>query len=121
MSFRVVLSGQALPGFTPEQIAHYLQTQLKFSETQIKALLPPARRVVKNGLDRPSAERWCSRLQQAGLAVMIEAVAEPVPADPLLVLQELASKGLKRARPMLCSCFWSLSVACWCRCSMPGL
>ncbi|MBP8236644.1 MAG: M48 family metallopeptidase [Pseudomonas sp.] len=99
MSFRVVLSGQALPGFTPEQIAHYLQTQLKFSETQIKALLPPARRVVKNGLDRPSAERWCSRLQQAGLAVMIEAVAEPVPADPLLVLQELASKGLKRARP----------------------
>ena len=66
MSFRVVLSGRALPGFTPEQIAQHLQTQLKFSEAQVKALLPPARRVVKSGLDQPSAERWCSRLQQAG-------------------------------------------------------
>ena len=58
VSFRVVLSGRALPGFTPEQIAQHLQTQLKFSEAQAKALLPPARRVVKSGLDQPSAERW---------------------------------------------------------------
>ena len=99
MSFRVVLSGRALPGYTPEQIAQHLQTQLKFSETQVKALLPPARRVVKSGLDRPSAERWCTRLQQAGLAVSVEEVAAPAAVDPLTVLQELAQKGLKRARP----------------------
>ena len=99
MSFRVVLSGQALPGFTPEQIAQYLQTQLKFTETQVQALLPPARRVVKSGLDRPSAERWCARLQQAGLAVALEELAAPAAVDPLTVLQELAHKGLKRARP----------------------
>ena len=99
MSFRVVLSGRALPGYTPEQIAQHLQTQLKFSEAQVKALLPPARRVVKSGLDRPSAERWCSRLQQAGLAVSVEEVAAPAAVDPLTVLQELAQKGLKRARP----------------------
>ena len=41
MSFRVVLSGRALPGYTPEQIAQHLQTQLKFSDAQVKALLPP--------------------------------------------------------------------------------
>ncbi|MFP6850231.1 MAG: M48 family metalloprotease [Pseudomonas sp.] len=99
MSFRVVLSGQALPGYTSEQIAQHLQTQLKFSATQVQALLPPARRVVKSGLDRSSAERWCRRLQQAGLAVVIEDVDATVVADPLTVLQELAKKGLKRARP----------------------
>jgi Zn-dependent protease with chaperone function len=99
VSFRVVLSGRALPGYTPEQIAQHLQTQLKFSEAQVQALLPPARRVVKSGLDRPSAERWCSRLQQAGLAVSVEDVAAPAAVEPLAVLQELAQKGLKRARP----------------------
>lgn len=99
MSFRVVLSGQALPGHTPEQIGQYLQTQLKFSVAQVQALLPPARRVVKSGLDRASAERWCSRLQEAGLAVAIEEVVAAVAVEPLKVLQELAEKGLKRARP----------------------
>ena len=99
MSFRVVLSGRALPGYKPEQIAQRLQSQLKLSPAQVQALLPPARRVVKSALDRASAEGWQRRLQQAGLEVRIESLdAAPAP-DPLAVLESLARNGLKRARP----------------------
>lgn len=99
MLFRVVLSGRVLPGYKPEQVAQHLQSQMKLSPAQVQALLPPARRVVKSGLDRPNAERWLSRLQQAGLDACIEAVDEAPTVDPLVVLQQLARTGLKRARP----------------------
>lgn len=101
MPFRVVLSGRALPGHNPEQIAESLRRQLKLSPAQVQVLLPPAQRVVKSALDRSSAEAWQRRLQQAGLEVRIESLeAAPVP-DPLEVLENLARNGLKRARPSL--------------------
>lgn len=107
MSYRVVLSGRAMPGHEPQRIAERLQAQLKLSPTQAQALLPPAARVLKSGLERTTAERWIVRLQQIGLQARIEEVQAPstiaptaAPAsDPLDVLQSLAQQGLKRARP----------------------
>lgn len=125
MVFHLVLTGRALPGHTPESIRQGLQARLKLSPAQSAALLPPARQVLKSGLDRRSAERWLHLLAKVGLEARLEASAAasvpqpatgPAPkagsrpaaaasaesagaADPLLALQALARDGLKRSRP----------------------
>ena len=61
MPFRVVLSGRALPGHNPEQIAESLRRQLKLSPAQVQALLPPAQRARMEGrmkgVQRPQQRR----------------------------------------------------------------
>ncbi|MBV2133982.1 M48 family metalloprotease [Pseudomonas sp. MAP12] len=128
MLVRLVLTGRALPGHTPESIRQGLQERLKLSPAQSAALLPPATRVVKSQLARADGERWLALLRQVGLEARVEALevssapetvtapaplptpesAVPAPMlppvaavapDPLLALQALARDGLKRAPP----------------------
>lgn len=128
MLFRLMLTGRALPGFTPESIRQGLQERLKLAPAQAAALQPPATRVIKSQLTRAEAERWLALLKQVGLEVRVErlavepapsaapapappsapapapavtqsAVAAPVAPDPLLALQALARDGLKRSPP----------------------
>ena len=128
MVFRLVLTGRALPGHTPESIRQGLQERLKLTPGQAAALLPPATRVVKSRLTQAEAERWQALFRQLGLDTRVEALdagavaepaalsaplsppgtAAPAPAlapaaeaapDPLLALQGLAGAGLKRSPP----------------------
>lgn len=117
MSFRLVLTGDALPGHTPQSIREGLQARLKLPPAQVEALLPPAVRVVKSGLERREAERWLAVLRQVGLEARLEALeaapasgtaAQPAqapaerpasPADPLQALQVLARTGLQCPPP----------------------
>ncbi len=81
MSFRLVLTGAALPGHTPQSIREGLQARLKLAPAQVEALLPPAVRVVKSGLDRSGAERWLAVLRQVGLGARVEAIGAATPVS----------------------------------------
>ncbi|WP_084166465.1 M48 family metallopeptidase [Stutzerimonas azotifigens] len=99
MKFRLVLTGRAAQGCSNETIRQRLVGQMKLSAAQAETLLPPAVRVLKQGLDRPGAEALRKRFAAVGLDTRIEAF-EPAPAaDPLQPLQALAQAGLKRSPP----------------------
>jgi Zn-dependent protease with chaperone function len=102
--YQVKLSGHPLPGHTAESIAEALRQQMGLSPAQVRALLPPAKRVVKAGLDEQNAERWHQALAQAGLAASKEAQPDPkvAPAakpDPLDGLRSSLAQGFSRRRP----------------------
>ncbi len=99
MTFRVVLTGRPIQGCSNERIEQRLVEQMKLSAAQAKQLLPPAKRMLKQGLDRAGAEALHKRFQTAGLETRIEA-SEPMPAaDPLQALRALAGAGLEAKRP----------------------
>ncbi|EIL99448.1 peptidase [Rhodanobacter thiooxydans] len=102
--YRVKLSGYPLPGHTTESIAEALKQQMGLGPAQVRALLPPAKRVVKAGLDAQEAERWHQALTRAGLAASKEAQAAPAaapakPGDPLESLRSCLAQGFSRRRP----------------------
>ena len=76
MTFRVVLTGRPIQGCSNERIEQRLVEQMKLSAAQAKQLLPPAKRMLKQGLDRAGAEALHKRFQAAGLETRIEA-SEP--------------------------------------------
>lgn len=120
-TYRVRLAGEALPGHTPESIAEALLRQLKLRPTQVQTMLPPARRVVKAGLNHDEADHLHQILTLAGLAAHKEkqAVTADIPsaspaatsatsspaaatattADPLSDLVTSLARGFPRRRP----------------------
>src|SRR3546814_20059806 len=82
--YQLKLSGHPLPGHTVESIAEALRQQMGLGPAQVRALLPPAKREVKAGLDAQNAERWHQALTRAGLAASKEAQPGPkaAPAKP---------------------------------------
>lgn len=112
-TYRIRLAGEALPGHTPESIAEALFRQLKLRPAQVQTMLPPARRVVKAGLNRDEADRLHQVLTLAGLAAHKEkqavatgaTPASPAPtsataaaADPLTSLATTLARGFARRR-----------------------
>ena len=99
MKFRLVLTGRPIQGCSNEIIQQRLVSQMKLSPAQAQGLLPPAKRMLKQGMDRASAETLHKRFQAVGLETCIEA-SEPAAADdPLQPLQALAQAGLERSQP----------------------
>lgn len=102
MTYRLVLTGRAIPGCSNEAIQLRLIEQMKLSAAQAQRLLPPAARLLKQGLDRATAETLCKRFEAAGLETRIEAsepAAPAAPADPMQALQTLATTGLEASQP----------------------
>lgn len=99
MKFRLILTGRATQGCSNEAIRQRLMEQMKLSADQAQALLPPAARLLKQGLDRASAETLRKRFEAAGLETRIEASEPAIAADPLQPLQALAQMGLERSQP----------------------
>lgn len=99
MKYRLVLTGRAIQGCSSERIQQQLMERMKLSATQAQRLLPPARRVLKQGLDRAGAEALHKRFQAVGLETRIEALAPEPPADPLQPLQALAQAGFEHQPP----------------------
>lgn len=102
--YLVRLTGRALPGHTVESIADALKQQMGLSPPHVQALLPPAQRVVKSGLDAQNAERWHQALTRAGLDACKEAQPDPTgkpdtPSDPLDSLRTRLVQGFSRRRP----------------------
>ncbi len=103
-AYLVRLTGRALPGHTVESIADALKQQMGPGPTQVQALLPPAQRVVKSGLDAQNAERWHQALTRAGLDARRETQPDPAgkpaaPGDPLDNLRARLAQGFPRRRP----------------------
>ncbi|WP_120993697.1 M48 family metallopeptidase [Stutzerimonas urumqiensis] len=101
MKFRLVLTGKAVTGVARADIQQRLIEQLRLPPEQAAALLPPAMRVIKQGLDRQGAERLRLRFEAVGLETRVEAIEIAPPIDPLESLRTLAGTGLKRSRPSL--------------------
>ena len=109
--YRLTLTGEALPGHTTESIFAALQQRMGLTPAQAKALLPPATRCLKSGLDARNAERWCNALHDAGLVVTRETehVAPtptptkppPPPRDSLDLLQRGLANGFGTRRVAL--------------------
>ena len=99
MRFRLVLTGRAIQGCSNERIEQRLMEQMKLSPVQAQRLLPPAQRVLKQGLERPGAEALHKRFQAVGLETRIEALDPEPAADPLQPLQALAQTGLEPGQP----------------------
>lgn len=102
--YQVKLSGHPLPGHTTESIADALRQQMGLGPAQVQALLPPAKRVVKAGLDAQHAERWHLALTRAGLAASKEVQPAPKaaptpPSEPLDNLRSRLAQGFSRHRP----------------------
>lgn len=99
MTYRLILTGRAIQGCSNEAIQLRLMEQMKLSAAQAQRLLPPAARVLKQGLDRATAETLRKRFAAAGLETRIEASEAAPSADPLQSLQALAKAGLDAAQP----------------------
>lgn len=99
MTFRLILTGRAIQGCSNEAIQLRLMKQMKLSAAQAQRLLPPAARLLKQGLDRVAAETLRKRFEAVGLETRIEASEPVAAADPLQPLQTLAKAGLERSQP----------------------
>lgn len=77
-TFRVVFSGEALPGFNQNIAIDNLAKLLKRTPEQVSGSFNGRSSVIKKGITAAEAERYCQVLERAGLLVH----AEQDPATP---------------------------------------
>ncbi|MDX1569004.1 MAG: TIGR00266 family protein [Xanthomonadales bacterium] len=91
-TYKVVASGKAKPGITPEEAIRQLQDQLKLPEQAAAKLLEGSPVTVKKGIHQPVAEEYARRLENAGLVVTVRPMdgeADDRPKVPEASTQEV--------------------------------
>ncbi len=75
-TYRVVFAGQALPGHDRDTAIRNLARLLKRTPEQVAAAFSGKTSVLKKGLSKADADKYCQALEKAGLLVHAEAEAE---------------------------------------------
>lgn len=81
MSFRILCSGEILPGFDRQTVSQNIVTRLGMSAEQAATLLSGKEFVLKRGLSAEKVSQYLQHLCEAGLRVSAEVETIPVPAQ----------------------------------------
>jgi hypothetical protein len=108
--YRLVLTGRVMAGFDAEDVIDRLATMLKVNTSKARAMLAGQPSVIRQGIDRETAQRFEAALKKGGIDARVEAQppekpqAPPVPAGrgpaagPVPEMRSGAPGG-RRSRP----------------------
>ncbi len=80
-SFRIVFDGRLAEGAHPDAVSGRLAASFGMDERTIDLFLQGKARVIKRGLDQPTAEKYLQKLAEAGLVCHGEGEATPASPD----------------------------------------
>lgn len=98
---QIVTFGRLQAGFDRETVAANIARLCKYDARGLARVFSGQRFVFKEGVDRPTAERYLKVLQQTGIVCRVEPQAAPAPAVPLV---EVSCPKCGTRQPKAVSC-----------------
>jgi hypothetical protein len=80
--YRLVLTGRVMAGFDAEDVIDRLATMLKVNTSKARAMLAGQPSVIRQGIDRETAQRFEAALKKGGIDARVEAQPPEKPQAP---------------------------------------